>query len=237
MPVRTQDGLAVLNVHDRLRRAILDGDIAAGSVMTQEALTERFASGRTPLREALRMLQREGLVVSEPGRRLRIASLSAGDAEEIYTMRIALEAVAVRITVPQLGSNDVAEMEGLMAQMDHYMKTNDTVGLRAPHRAFHHRLVEGAGPRVSATIGELFDHSDRYRRHFGALGRWKDRRGEHRSILDAAASGNGDSAAEFLVRHYLHTVRLVFAQLEPGHNLSRIREAVATVAPGASSAL
>lgn len=176
-----RDGLAVVNVHDSLRRAILDGDIAAGSATTQAALAERFEAGRTPLREALRMLQREGLVESEPGRRVRIASLSAEDAEELYTMRIALEAVAARITVPVLSADDLAEMEGLMARMDHYMKSNDTV--------------------------------------------------------DAAADGDADCTAERLVRHYLHTVRLIFDQLDPAHDLARIPEAVATVAPGASSAL
>src|SRR5437588_4957877 len=146
-PVR--DGQHVGLVHERLRAAILRGEIAAGATTSQTALAKQLDAGRTPLREALRMLQREGLVVSEPNRRVRIAELSSDDAEELYVMRIALECVAIRITVPTLKSDDFAALEGYMAQMDHYMKDDDLRGMRAPHLAFHNLLVSGAGPRVS----------------------------------------------------------------------------------------
>jgi DNA-binding GntR family transcriptional regulator len=220
-------------VHEQLRTAILNGDIEEGITTSQVALAERFGVGRTPLREALRMLQREGLVVSEPNRRVRIAGLSSEDAEELYIMRIALEAVAVRVTVPVLTPTDLAELEGYMAQMDHYVKSRDAIGYRTPHRAFHHRLVYAAGARVSAEIAELFDHTDRYRQRFGARGSWDARRAEHRAILDAAAAGDDAATADLLTRHYLHTVRLVFEVLDPDRDLARLRRAVATVAPGA----
>ena len=128
-------GQSFVAVHARLRAAILSGEIAEGAVTSQATLAERFGVGRTPLREALRMLQREGLVISQPNHRVRIAELSSEDAEELYIMRIALEAVAIRVTVPVLTSADLAELDGLMAQMDHYMKLRDHVGHREPHRA------------------------------------------------------------------------------------------------------
>ena len=71
---------------------------------------------------------------------MRVAELSADDAESLYVSRIALEVVALRITVPALRSPDFAELEGLMAQMEHYMGERDWRGLRAPHRAFHTKL-------------------------------------------------------------------------------------------------
>ena len=184
----TRDGQHVALVHDRLRDLILRGELPAGQTTSQVTLARDLDVGRTPLREALRMLQREGLVVSEPNRRVRIAALSATDAEELYVMRIALEAVAVRITVPTLASTDFAELEGFMAQMDHYMRSEDRQGMRVPHRAFHDRLVRGAGERVTLTIGQLFDHGERYRLAYGATTpeRWDQRRAEHRAIFDAA---------------------------------------------------
>ena len=92
------------------------------------------------------MLQREGLVISEPNRRVRIAELSSDDAEELYIMRISLEAVAIRITVPSSTSADFAALEGYMAQMDHYMQVADSRGMRQPApTSFHHLLVAGAG--------------------------------------------------------------------------------------------
>ncbi|MDX6653508.1 MAG: hypothetical protein QOH18_200, partial [Solirubrobacterales bacterium] len=125
--VTTRDGQNVTIVHDKLRHEILRGRIPAGET-SQAALARDLDVGRTPLREAIRMLQREGLVISEPNRRLRIAELSATDMEELYVMRVALEGVAIRITVPTLGSDGIAELEGLMAQMDHYMRSEDHTG-------------------------------------------------------------------------------------------------------------
>src|SRR3954447_3251459 len=235
----TRDGQHVALVHDRLRDAILRGELPAGQTTSQVTLARDLDVGRTPLREALRMLQREGLVVSEPNRRVRIAQLSSSDAEELYVMRIALEAVAVRITVPRLTSTDFAELEGYMAQMDHYMRSEDRPGMRVPHRAFHDRLVHAAGERVLTTIGQLFDHGERYRLRYGATTpeRWDQRRAEHRAILDAAAASDGDLAAERLVAHYLQTVKFIFAALDPAHDLARLRTTIRTVAPGAESAL
>jgi DNA-binding GntR family transcriptional regulator len=231
--VELNSGQSFVAVHARLRAAILSGEIAEGAVTSQATLAERFGVGRTPLREALRMLQREGLVISQPNHRVRIAELSSEDAEELYIMRIALEAVAIRVTVPVLTGADLAELDGLMAQMDHYMKLRDHVGHRDPHRQFHHRLVYAAGPRVSDEIDELFDYAERYRRRFGAADSWEARRAEHRAILDAVGEGDREAAADLLADHYLHTVRLVFGELDPGHDLARLRETVAIVAPGA----
>jgi DNA-binding GntR family transcriptional regulator len=235
----TRDGQHVALVHDRLRAAILRGDLPAGDTTSQVTLARDLDVGRTPLREALRMLQREGLVVSEPNRRVRIAELSSSDAEELYVMRIALEAVAVRITVPTLGSSDFAELEGLMAQMDHYNRMGDLRGFRLPHRAFHDRLVSAAGERVTITIGQLFDHAERYRLAYGATSpeRWEQRKAEHRAILDAATSGDADLTARRLVAHYAQTAALIFAGLEPGHDLARLRTTIVTVAPGAEDSL
>jgi DNA-binding GntR family transcriptional regulator len=228
----TRDGQHVAMVHQRLRDAILRGEIEAGATTSQTALAKQLEAGRTPLREALRMLQREGLVISEPNRRVRIADLSSDDAEELYIMRISLECVAIRITVPGLTSDDFAALEGYMAQMDHYMKDDDVRGMRTPHLAFHNLLVAGAGPRVSQEIEQLFDHAERYRLRWGVTSIWAERSAEHRRIVESAAAGDADQAALRLAEHYARTAALVFAGIDPDHDLARLRTTMATVAPG-----
>src|SRR3954453_15759972 len=202
-----RDGQNVAAVHDRLRAAILSGEIPAGQATSQSTLARDFGAGRTPIREALRMLQREGLVLAEPNRRVRIAELSASDAEELYVARIALEAVAVRITVPALTADDLAALEGLMAQMDFYMRRRDTDGLRAPHGEFPARLVAGAGPRVTTLLRQLFDHAERYRRAFGGIG--PEGLGgpprQTRDILDAAGAREAQGAPRRLVPRHAGT--------------------------------
>jgi DNA-binding GntR family transcriptional regulator len=225
-------GQGFVAVHALLREAILDGELAEGAVTSQATLSERFGVGRTPLREALRMLQREGLIISEPNQRVRVAGLSTEDAEELYIMRITLESVAIRLTVPALTATDIAELEGYMAQMDHYMKIGDPVGYSRPHGAFHQRLVYAAGPRITAEIAEFFDHARRYHLRFGWPSPYEERRAEHRAILDAAADHDSDLTAELLAWHYIHTVRLVFERLAPVDDLQRLRTALAIVTPG-----
>jgi DNA-binding GntR family transcriptional regulator len=235
----TRDGQNVLVVHDSLREAILNGEMVAGTTASQVAISQELDVGRTTVREALRMLQREGLIVGEPNRRPRIAPLSGTDAEELYIMRITLEAVAIRLTVPLLTSKDIAELEGCMAQMEHFMRHKDWRGLRDPHRAFHAKLVQAAGPRVTTTIEQLFDHAERYRHAYGASSdqEWMVRAIEHRAIVDAAQQGDTELAARKLAGHYAQTAKQIFAGLQPDHDLSHLRTAIHTVAPGAEAVL
>jgi DNA-binding GntR family transcriptional regulator len=230
----SRDGQHVTLVHDQLRDAILRREIAPGEVTSQVALAKQLGVSRTPLREALRLLEREGLVVSQPNRRIRIADFSIADVEGLYTMRIALEAVAVKLTVPTLSSQDFAELEGLMAQMDHYMRSGDQVRMDMPHAAFHARFVAAAGPRMTTTIAQLFDHAGRYRLAYGAAtvpSGYEERRAEHRAMIDAAASGDAELTTERLVVHYAHTAMIVISQLDPTHDLSPLRAAIEIVAP------
>jgi DNA-binding GntR family transcriptional regulator len=226
-------------VYEVLRDAILRGQIPAGQATTQSMLARDLGVGRTPLREALRMLQREGLVVSEPHRSVRVAQLSSSDAEGLYVMRISLESVALRLSVPRLTSADIAELEGYMAQMDHYMRLQDAPGLRGPHAAFHALLIRYAGPRVTEMLAQLFDHAERYRLAFGAATSvdWDQRREEHRAILDAASAGDVDEAVRSLVIHYARTAARIFQGLEPGHDLAQLRETIRATAPGSETAL
>jgi DNA-binding GntR family transcriptional regulator len=231
----TRDGQNVALVYEQLREAILAGDMRPGEVVSQVLITRDYDVGRTPLREALRMLQHEGLVVARANRRIQIAPLSADDAEQLYVTRVALETVAARITVPLLSRRDLAEMEGWLAQMDHVMSSGEFSLIAEPHRAFHQRLVQGAGERPVTLITTLFDHAERYRRVYGAA--QPDQHGrrqvEHRAMLDAAAAGDPDALAGAMAVHYVHTARIVMDAVEPGRPLHALRACVEGVAPGA----
>lgn len=235
----TRDGDNVALVHDRLRHAILTGEIPPGQPTSQVTLARQLGVSRTPLREALRLLQREGLVLSEPNRRVQIADFSISDAEELYAMRLALECVAVRATVPLLTLQDFAELEGLMAQMEHYMRAGDATAMDVPHRAFHALLFKAAGPRLQTTLLQLFDHARRYRTAYGAMEPqgYRERFAQHGAIIDAAQSRDAEATVTELARHYLHTAMHVIRELDAGHDPAFLRSTVETVAPGAVDAV
>lgn len=220
----TRDGQSVALIHERLRTAILNGQLAPGQVAPQATLAKELGVGRTPLREAFRMLEREGLVLAEPNRRIRIAEFSAADAEEIYVMRVGLEAWAIRLTVPQLTRADIAELEGLLAQIDFFVRNDDPDGAWPAHGAFHGILVRGAGRRVRGTIAQLLDHAERYWRATDA--RVPEERHEHRAIVDAAAAGDVEGAAGRLVAHYAQAAKLILSTLDPHHQPVRLESMI-----------
>jgi len=201
-----------------VRNAILDGDLAPGVVMSQVALAEELGISRTPLREALRMLQSEGLVEGEPNRRVRVAPMSVVDLEELYVLRVTLEAEAMRLSVLAMTSEDIARLEGHMAEMAHYSSSKDYRRWGIPHRKFHRVLTVHAGKRINLVLDQLFDHAERYRRlHIGhGPGAWAT--AQHRDILDACKAGDRDRSAALLATH-LGTTGLEVAQLlEPGYD-------------------
>ena len=231
-----QAGQSVAVIHDRLRRAILDGDLAPGETTSQAALARELGFGRTPLREALRLLEREGLVVSEPGRKVRVSELSLVDLEGVYAMRIALEAVGIRATIPRLREEDFAELEGFMAQMDHYIRRGDSLRMSGPHADFHERFVAHAGPRVTGALAQLFDHANRYRVAYNATlpAGYDDRRAEHRAIFDAAASGDAELTVQRLVEHYARTAMTVITGIDNCYRPAVLLAAIDAACPAAA---
>jgi DNA-binding GntR family transcriptional regulator len=227
----TRDGHDVELAYRALRNSILRGEIPAGTTMSQVQLAKRLGLSRTPLREAVRFLQHEGLIDAEANRRLRVASLTADDVEQLYVMRVALETTAVRMTVPDFRATDIAEMKGLMAQMDHFAEEHDFIEFERPHRRFHALLVSGGGSRLAGAISELSDHAERYRRAHLDTGpaAYALTMDEHRDILAAAAVRDAQDTATRLVAQYWRTATSVINALDPDYEPARLQLAVEMV--------
>ncbi|HEY2054629.1 MAG TPA: GntR family transcriptional regulator [Solirubrobacterales bacterium] len=226
-----QETQNVVSAHQTLRDAIITSKLAPGTVSSQVALAREFDIGRTPLREALRLLQSEGLVAGDPNRRVRIVDIDAEDLEDLYVLRVLLETTALKLTLPGMTSADIAEIRGFMAQMDHYGNDDDWSGLRGPHKAFHMKFVADGGPRVVKLIDGLFDQGERYRQAFIAVtaDEWAERQTEHQGLIDAAVDRDAQRGAELLARHYVRSAELVISNLEPGRPLDRLDSIVATI--------
>jgi DNA-binding GntR family transcriptional regulator len=209
----SENGQNTEDVYERVRGAILDGELAPGTLMSQVALAEELGISRTPLREALRMLQGEGLVEAEPNRRVRVAPMTPSDLEQLYVMRVTLEAEALRLSVPLMTPEDLARLEGSMAEMAHYAEAKDYRRWVVPHQEFHRALTAPAGQRVNDLLGQLFDHAERYRRlHIGhGPSAWAT--AGHREILDACKAGDrvlsGGRLASHLARTGLEVIELL----------------------------
>src|SRR5258707_2801556 len=154
-------------VHERLRNAILRGELDPTVPLSQVQLAARLGVSRTPLREALRMLQREGLIDSPRNRQVRVAEMSVADLEQQYAARVLIEALAVRLTVPLYTAADLASLKDALASMIE-LKGHDLDLWEAAHQRFHLLLRSYAGDRISRLAADLSDHTERYRRVYKA---------------------------------------------------------------------
>jgi DNA-binding GntR family transcriptional regulator len=208
---------------ERLRSAILTGQFEAGVVMSQPQLSDALDVGRTPLREAIRLLQEEGLLISDPHRRVRIAGFSIEDLEDLYTLRLATEASAIRMSVPGLTAEDHGELEGLLAKMEHFGQRHQFELFEAPNREFHALLVSGAGGRSRRLAETLSEHAERYRRvYLSQPDAYEISRGDHLKIATAAIAQDTEGCVRAVVSHYVHTAEAVAAKLDPTPNMRRL---------------
>jgi GntR family transcriptional regulator, rspAB operon transcriptional repressor len=225
-------------VHQQVRRLILRGELLPGQAISQIALARLCGVSRTPLREALRMLQREGLITSEPNRQVTVAPFSLPDLEQIYAMRVVLESAAVRCAVTKMTPEDVADLQGHIARMDHFAASSDYERWEVPHLAFHHALVVKAGPRFALTLAELSDHGERYRRYYTehASRSWERGAREHRAILAAVKLADPEASAHNLVAHLAHTVYSVIALIDPSYDPFMLDSVITSLLPDPSIA-
>jgi len=224
------DALSVDAVHAALRGSILRGELEPGSEVSQVQLATQLGVSRTPLREALRLLQREGLIESRPNRRVRVAPLSIEDFDELYALRLAVESTALKLSVPRLTPEELADLEGQMAQMAHYAAAADYERWEVPHRAFHAGLVGHSGARMMRTIAELSDHATRYRWLYMSGSPARELAdAEHRAILDAVQARDAGKAAVLLVRHLARTPLTIMPRLDGDYEPRAMRQVLLDV--------
>lgn len=224
-------------VHDELRGAILRNELSAGMILNQVHVAKRLGVSRTPLREAFRMLQREGLIEGESNKRMRVAGLSLAGLEDLYAMRILLEGLAIRLTVPRLSNEDLFGLKEVLKEMEKFAHVEDYEAWEVPHRRFHAGLVQYAGDRQRGEIVKLSEHAERYRRAYTteAPRAWVKGIKEHKAILDACIQRDPLAASDRLARHYSSVVLGLLGMLAPEHEPVAVRTAMRMLVSEASA--
>ncbi len=200
-------------VEATLREAILSGVIAPGTPLRQEELAETFGVSRMPVREALRQLEARALAEFHPHRGAVVAEISAADGADIGAIRMALEPMALRLSLPGLTAADLDQAEELIAEMD---GEADPGRMGELNRRFHMTLYARAGrPRLLALTEQHLLAADRYLRfQFAALGYRPRSQDEHRALLAACRAGDADTACRLVTEHVGQAAEQLTAFLE-----------------------
>ena len=127
--------------YEVLKHAIITGEIPAGERIVETDYAERLHISRTPLREALRKLERDGLVEYVLRRGVVVRAFTIADVEEIYTIRNALEMLTLPAIIRNATAEDVASLKERLREMDEVMAHGDIETLSPMARAFHSQLT------------------------------------------------------------------------------------------------
>lgn len=186
-----------------LREAILDGHVPPGSRLRQEELATAFGISRIPVREALRVLEHEGLARSERHRGYTVATLDAEELESIYDLRIVLEGHAVRRAIPLLTPSDIEDLTALHGAME---SAHEAYERLASHERFYDRLYAvTANPRLTSLI-------TRMRHEVPRSLRWRvsqDSPHHHDAFFAAVKAGDADLAVIELSARYHKVLALL----------------------------
>jgi DNA-binding GntR family transcriptional regulator len=194
-------------VYDEVASRILDGTLEPGSLVNQEALAAELGVSITPLREALRRLEAEGLVHLQAHRTLTVAPLSALEVRELYAVRLRLDPYAAGEATVHARPETLDAIDALA---DRDTETTTRARLRA-NREFHRAIYRASGNGTLADLlDRLWDQTDRYR--LLALQDEQHERSaelEHRRIAAALRARDRGLVEELMSRHVEATLRLV----------------------------
>jgi DNA-binding GntR family transcriptional regulator len=194
--VRTRSLASLVAVE--IEKLILSGQLAAGERLNEQALAARLGVSRGPVREAVRGLERGGLVVGVRNQGSYVREVSAEEALEIYDLRAAITGLACARLAQSATPAQIAALRALVKRMDAARKADDPPAYYAANLEFHATLLEhGSGPRTRRLYEELGQALHLYRRR--ALvepENMRDSNAEHAAILRAIAAGDAEAARQ-----------------------------------------
>jgi DNA-binding GntR family transcriptional regulator len=206
---------ATQSVLKLLRTDLITGHLTPGDQVVQETLAERYGVSRVPLREALRLLESEGLVTHEPHRGYFVTELTTGDLEEVYRLRAILETEAITAAVPNLSTSDINEIATLMAAAAAAADQADIAALTDANRDFHFAIFEASAmPRLVRLLRQLWDATDLYRSLYFAEHSNRVRVGdEHEHILAGLRNRDAQAVIAMHTQHRENSSESVSALL------------------------
>jgi DNA-binding GntR family transcriptional regulator len=221
-------GSIALRVQSYLRSLVLSGTLEPGSEFSQVELAKALGVSRTPLREALRGLQKEGLVEAEPNQKARVSGFNAAELDAVYAARVCMEAVAVCMTARLRSSELLAELDDLVAGMEAVTGADGIEEFQPLHRRYHRLLVSCAPPMFLTTVHVQQDRAERYWRLLNlteaAPHARRDR--EHREIVAAIRAQDQNAAGAALARHLARSALTLITHMAPEHDVPATRAAL-----------
>ena len=212
-------------VYDQLKMQILTGHITPGTRMMEVDLADNMGVSRTPVREAIRKLEKEGLVVIEPRRGAYVSDISVKDMVDTLVVREDMEGLAAFLAAQSISGEEIDELEEITAGYSDAIANGVMEDIIRYDEAFHRRIVELSGNR---TLMQLFETVQELALRFRYLyyddfSRYENMPVEHRNIIDAIKSGDSAKARQVSDNHVKKLKEFVIAEGESAFKEHSIR--------------
>lgn len=192
-----------------IKDAILMLTIKPGQLVNIGDLADQLGVSRTPVRDALLRLEKEGLVTINPRKGAYATPISVQDVEEIFELRILLESYATRVSAQRLTAQDIAQLEQFIQQSEDTHRLGEDIQAADTSRQLHDLLIRKAcNRRLMVYLNDLDMHYTRIRRFAVSLpGRFETSHLQHQQIVFALRCGDGQKAGQAMSEH-LASVRI-----------------------------
>lgn len=194
-------------VAERLRDMIIEGRLAPGDPVNESALCQEMGVSRTPMREAVRMLASEGLIVLRPGRSTAVRKFSQEEVRDMLDVVAELEALAGRQACRSASDAEIAAIVDLHERMMAHYKAGERLDYYKLNQRIHSAIVEASGNASLAEVHDLLQARMKRIRFVGNAGKekWRGAVDEHEAMIDALRARDGDRLADVLRRHLSNT--------------------------------
>lgn len=190
-------------VFNTLREAILKGELKPGERLMELQLASKLGVSRTPIREAIRMLEQEGLAVTIPRKGAEVAKMTEKDMEDVLQVRDALDELAASIACEQITTEELEELKRTMREFEESTKTGDVKRIAEVDVKFHDIIYKATrNPKLENILNNLREQMYRYRVEY-----LKDEKNfpvlikEHSEIVDGLVKRNKEKVIAAMHKH------------------------------------
>lgn len=194
---------------DRLRRMILEGELKPGEKIPERMLTERFGVSRTPVREAVKVLAAEGLIVLVQNRGAVVSTVTVAEMEEVFPVLAALEAVAGELACRQATDAEIAAIRNLNTAMHAAFDDGDRPSYFEINQQIHAAILAAARNATLANQHQIVARRAARARYQANLTpeRWRQALDEHDAILEALEARDARRLGVLMKEHMEHKLR------------------------------
>jgi DNA-binding GntR family transcriptional regulator len=190
-------------IYRALRERILSNEIVSGTRLVLRQLANAYETSDIPVREALRMLERDGLVEMVPYRGARVTTLTAREIEETYFIRGHLESIATGLAAERITDAELDALDVLMERMREAVRAQDGPGFSDLNREFHSTIIGACGNEMLRDLTmDIWQRHSGFQRVFRMVPeRLAASQSEHEGIMDALRARDAKRAAALALWH------------------------------------